>query len=136
VDSTATVTLGALLSVSHFGGRKNHQSGQADPSSGLSTHRALFCFFVCPDKRIHLTAIECKLLTTLVRHAGVVTHRQLLKEVWGPLHVEEGHDLRMYMRQMRNKLENNPANPWALSIDSKQKALKMFPELAGDQKGL
>ena len=82
-----------------------------------SLQAALFGFiiteaerFVCPDKRIHLTAIEYKLLTTLV-HAGVVTHRQLLKEVWGPLHVEEGHDLRMYMRQLRNKLENNPANP-------------------------
>lgn len=64
------------------------------------------------DKEIHLTAIEYKLLTTLVRHAGkVVTHRQLLKEVWGPLHVEEGHYLRVYMRQLRNKLEANPANP-------------------------
>lgn len=64
------------------------------------------------DKEVHLTAIEYKLLTTLVRHAGkVVTHRQLLKEVWGPLHVEEGHYLRVYMRQLRNKLEANPANP-------------------------
>jgi two-component system KDP operon response regulator KdpE len=64
------------------------------------------------DKEIHLTAIEYKLLATLVRHAGkVVTHRQLLKEVWGPLHVEEGHYLRVYMRQLRNKLEANPANP-------------------------
>jgi len=64
------------------------------------------------DKEIHLTAIEYKLLTTLVRHAGkVVTHRQLLKEVWGPLHVEEGHYLRVYMRQLRNKLETTPANP-------------------------
>ena len=63
------------------------------------------------DKEIHLTPIEYKFLTTLVRHAGkVVTHRQLLKEVWGPLHVEEGHYLRVYMRQLRNKLEN-PANP-------------------------
>src|SRR5690348_9503703 len=63
-------------------------------------------------KEIHLTAIEYKLLTTLVRHAGkVVTHRQLLKEVWGPLHVEEGHYLRVYMRQLRNKLETSPANP-------------------------
>lgn len=61
---------------------------------------------------VHLTAIEYKLLTTLVRHAGkVVTHRQLLKEVWGPLHVEEEHYLRVYMRQLRNKLEANPANP-------------------------
>ena len=64
------------------------------------------------DKEIHLTAIEYKLLATLVRHAGkVVTHRQLLKEVWGPLHVEEGHYLRVYMRQLRNKLEASPANP-------------------------
>src|SRR5581483_3257991 len=64
------------------------------------------------DKEVHLTATEYKLLTALVRYAGkVVTHRQLLKEVWGPLHVEEGHYLRVYMRQLRNKLEANPANP-------------------------
>lgn len=63
-------------------------------------------------KEIHLTPIEYKLLTTLIRYAGrVMTHRQLLKEVWGPLHVEEGHYLRVYMRQLRNKLENNPAHP-------------------------
>lgn len=63
-------------------------------------------------KAAHLTPIEYKLLTTLIRHAGkVLTHRQLLKEVWGPLHVEEGHYLRVYMRQLRNKLEANPAQP-------------------------
>ena len=63
-------------------------------------------------KEIHLTPIEYKLLTTLIRYAGkVMTHRQLLKEVWGPLHVEEGHYLRVYMRQLRNKLEKNPAHP-------------------------
>lgn len=63
-------------------------------------------------REIHLTPIEYKLLTTLIRHAGkVLTHRQLLKEVWGPLHVEEGHYLRVYMRQLRNKLEKNPAQP-------------------------
>ena len=61
---------------------------------------------------IHLTPIEYKLLTTLIRYAGrVMTHRQLLKEVWGPLHVEEGHYLRVYMRQLRNKVEKNPAHP-------------------------
>jgi two-component system, OmpR family, KDP operon response regulator KdpE len=61
---------------------------------------------------IHLTPIEYKLLTTLIRYAGrVMTHRQLLKEVWGPLHVEEGHYLRVYMRQLRNKLEKTPAHP-------------------------
>jgi two-component system, OmpR family, KDP operon response regulator KdpE len=63
-------------------------------------------------KEIHLTPIEYKLLTTLIRYAGkVMTHRQLLKEVWGPLHVDEGHYLRVYMRQLRNKLEKNPAHP-------------------------
>jgi two-component system KDP operon response regulator KdpE len=61
---------------------------------------------------VHLTPIEYKLLTTLVRYAGkVVTHRQLLKEVWGPLHIEEGHYLRVYMRQLRNKVETDPTQP-------------------------
>src|SRR5207302_3492298 len=61
-------------------------------------------------KEIHLTAIEYKLLTTLVRHAGkVLTHRQLLKEVWGPLHTDEAHYVRVYMRQLRSKVEANPA---------------------------
>jgi two-component system KDP operon response regulator KdpE len=63
-------------------------------------------------KETHLTPIEYKLLTTLIRYGGkVMTHRQLLKEVWGPLHVEEGHYLRVYMRQLRNKLEKDPAQP-------------------------
>jgi two-component system KDP operon response regulator KdpE len=53
-------------------------------------------------KEVHLTPIEYKLLITLIRYAGkVLTHRQLLKEVWGPLHVDEGHYLRVYMRQLR-----------------------------------
>lgn len=63
-------------------------------------------------REIHLTPIEYKLLTALIRHAGkVVTHRQLLKEVWGPLYVNEAHYLRVYMRQLRNKLESQPAHP-------------------------
>jgi two-component system KDP operon response regulator KdpE len=63
-------------------------------------------------EEVHLTPIEYKLLSTLVRYAGkVVTHRQLLKEVWGPLHLEESHYLRVYMRQLRHKLERNPAQP-------------------------
>ena len=71
-------------------------------------HRQVFV----SGTEIHLTPIEYKLLTTLIRYAGkVMTHRQLLKEVWGPLHVEEGHYLRVYMRQLRNKLEKDPAQP-------------------------
>jgi len=61
---------------------------------------------------VHLTPIEFKLLTTLARHAGLVmTHRQLLKEVWGPGHAEESHYLRMFVRQLRQKLEHNPTQP-------------------------
>lgn len=64
------------------------------------------------DKEVHLSPIEYKLLTVLVRSAGkVITHRQLLKEVWGPLHLEEAHYIRVYMGYLRNKLEINPANP-------------------------
>jgi two-component system KDP operon response regulator KdpE len=64
------------------------------------------------DQEIRLTPTEYKLLTTLIKHAGrVLTHRQLLKEVWGPLHIEEAHYLRVYMRQLRNKVETNPAHP-------------------------
>ncbi len=63
-------------------------------------------------KEIHLTPNEYKLLAMLVRHAGqVVTHRQLLSEVWGAAYAEEGHYLRVYMGQLRHKLEEEPARP-------------------------
>jgi two-component system KDP operon response regulator KdpE len=61
---------------------------------------------------VHLTPIEYRLLATLIRHAGkVCTHRLLLAEVWGPSHVEQGHYLRIYMGQLRHKLEADPTNP-------------------------
>jgi two-component system KDP operon response regulator KdpE len=61
---------------------------------------------------VHLTPNEYRLLTTLIRHAGkVCTHRQLLSEVWGPSHVEHGHYLRIYMAQLRQKLEADSTNP-------------------------
>jgi len=60
----------------------------------------------------HLTPIEYRLLTTLVKHAGkVLTHQQLLKEVWGPGTAFETHYLRVYMAQLRRKLEKDPADP-------------------------
>jgi two-component system KDP operon response regulator KdpE len=61
---------------------------------------------------VHLTPIEYRLLTTLIANAGkVLTHRQLLKEVWGPAYVEHSHYLRIYMGQLRHKLERDPARP-------------------------
>jgi len=64
------------------------------------------------DREVHLTPTEYKLLTTLVRHAGkVLTHRHLLREVWGPNAVEHSHYVRVYMTQLRHKLEADPARP-------------------------
>ncbi|EIP90460.1 DNA-binding response regulator KdpE [Burkholderia humptydooensis MSMB43] len=61
---------------------------------------------------VHLTPLEYRLLATLVRHAGrVLTHRQLLRDVWGPTHVESHHYLRIYMAHLRQKLEADPAQP-------------------------
>lgn len=61
---------------------------------------------------IHLTPIEYKLLLTMIRYAGkVLTHRQLLKEVWGPHQVQETHYLRVFMANLRRKLEVDPARP-------------------------
>ena len=63
-------------------------------------------------KEVHLTPIEYKLLTTLVHHAGkVVTHQQLLREVWGPAHTDQAHYVRVYMAHLRHKLEAEPARP-------------------------
>ena len=61
---------------------------------------------------VHLTPIEYRLLTVLVKNAGkVLTHRFLLKEVWGPNYVERAHYLRIYMGILRHKLEKDPARP-------------------------
>jgi two-component system KDP operon response regulator KdpE len=63
-------------------------------------------------RAVHLTPIEYRLLSVLVRHAGkVLTHRQLLKDVWGPPHIEHAHYLRIYMAQLRRKLEEDAAQP-------------------------
>jgi len=68
---------------------------------------------------IHLTPIEYRLLETLVRHAGkVLTHRQLLREVWGPGYAEETHYVRVYMGQLRHKLEADPARPRYLRTET------------------
>jgi two-component system KDP operon response regulator KdpE len=61
---------------------------------------------------VHLTRTEYNLLAVLVKHAGkVVTHRQLLREVWGPGSVEHNHYVRVFMGQLRHKLEADPARP-------------------------
>lgn len=67
---------------------------------------------------VHLTPIEFKLLQTVIRYAGrVVTQRQLLNEVWGPNQVEQSQYLRVYMGQLRRKLEADSARPQYLRTE-------------------
>lgn len=69
-------------------------------------------------KEIHLTPLEYSLFTTLIRHAGkVVTHRQLLKEVWGGAAGAQPLYLRVYMTQLRHKLEEEPSRPKYLQTE-------------------
>ena len=63
-------------------------------------------------EEVHLTPIEYRLLACLATHLGmVVTQRQLLREVWGPSHDGDTHYLRIYMKQLRDKLEADPVRP-------------------------
>lgn len=73
----------------------------------LSAHRVTF-----KGQELHLTPTEYNLLARLVRSAGkVVTHRQLLVDVWGEEFVDHTHYLRLYMGQLRAKIEDQPAEP-------------------------
>ena len=68
---------------------------------------------------VHLTPIEFRLLSVLMANAGrVLTHRQLLREVWGPSHVEQSHYLRIYMGHLRQKLEADPTQPCHLLTET------------------
>ncbi len=68
---------------------------------------------------LRLTPIEFRLLSVLVAHPDcVLTHRQLLKSVWGPSHVDDAHYVRIYMRHLRRKLEADPARPTHLVTEA------------------
>ncbi|MFL5521359.1 MAG: response regulator [Gemmatimonadales bacterium] len=70
------------------------------------------------SQEVHLTPTEYRLLAALIRHAGrVITHRQLLQEVWGASHVDQTHYLRVYMAQLRQKLESDSARPRLLTTE-------------------
>ena len=105
--------------------RANARRPRATATDGTAVGGAdaLFCFGDVELDRVarlvrrngaevHLTPIEYRLLQVLVAHAGrVLTHRQLLREVWGPSHAEQSHYLRVYMGHLRQKLEADPAQP-------------------------
>ncbi|WP_254507980.1 response regulator [Anatilimnocola floriformis] len=63
-------------------------------------------------QEVHFTPLEYKLLVTMLKHAGkVLTHRFLLREVWGPQDSQENHYLRVFVASLRRKLEADPARP-------------------------
>ncbi len=65
-----------------------------------------------PGGDVHFTPVEYRLLTALAQHqGGVATQRKLLTQVWGPEHVDDSHYLRVYMKQLREKIERTPAQP-------------------------
>ncbi len=64
------------------------------------------------EERVHLTPIEFRLLSLLARHAGrMLTHRQILLEVWGPGREQQAHYVRVHMASLRRKIEDDPARP-------------------------
>ena len=73
----------------------------------------------CAGQPVHLTPIEYRLLVLLAQHAGkVLTHRQILKEVWGPAYTGQTHYVRVQMAELRKKLELNPSRPKLLVTES------------------
>lgn len=107
--------VGELLARLRVALRHASQSSHVEEATfqvrGLRVDMAARRVFI-DDGEVHLTPTEYRLLMTLVRHAGkVVTHRQLLKEVWGPDSVEENQYLRVYLGQLRRKIERDPTRP-------------------------
>jgi two-component system KDP operon response regulator KdpE len=71
------------------------------------------------DVQLHLTPIEFRLLTLMIRNVGrVLTHRQILRDVWGPAYIEHEHYVRVHMGHLRQKLEDDPAQPQHLITET------------------
>lgn len=118
---TKPFSTGELLARIRVALRHDHGDGAAeDPVFSLGRWRVDLArrqVFVS-DEEIHLTPLEYKLFTTLIRHAGkVVTHQQLLREVWGGVPGAQPLYLRVYMTQLRHKLEEEPSRPRYLQTE-------------------
>ncbi len=108
--------IGELLARIRVALRKTQPADEGKPEASYSLGKIKVDF----DRRlvfrgseeVHLTPIEYKLLSVLLKHRGkVVTHRQLLKEVWGPSYVEQNPYLRIFILNLRRKLEEDPTRP-------------------------
>jgi two-component system KDP operon response regulator KdpE len=109
--STAELLARIRVALRHAASSHGQEESATFVSGALRVELAERRVFV-RDAEIHLTPLEYKLLTTLIRHAGkVLTHRFLLNEVWGPLHARETHYLRVFMASLRRKIEADPSQP-------------------------
>jgi two-component system KDP operon response regulator KdpE len=94
--------------------------GSRDPVLELGSLRIDFAAHdVRQDgNHVHLTPTEFRLLSLLARHAGkLLTHRQILREIWGPGSATQTHTLRVYMAELRRKIEKDPARPQLLTTE-------------------
>jgi two-component system KDP operon response regulator KdpE len=108
--------IGELLARIRVALRKSIPAGENEPTPFYSLGQVKVDFerrlVVRGQDEVHLTPIEFKLLAVLLKNRGkVVTHRQLLKEVWGPSHVEQNAYLRIFILNLRRKLEDDPTRP-------------------------
>jgi two-component system KDP operon response regulator KdpE len=107
-------SMAELLARSRAAMRRHSRGAQHDPLVKIGrlaidlANRAVFL----DAKRVVLSPKEYRLLQVLAQHAGnVVTHNVLLKEVWGPRHLQNGHYLRILVRRLRQKIEQKPKQP-------------------------
>jgi len=108
--------IGELLARLRVAERHRAKNENAEPEARIETGDLIVDLAARRVQRagtdVHLTPIEYRLLAALARHRGkVLTHRQLLTEVWGAAHVESPHYLRIYLRALRHKIEADPAQP-------------------------
>lgn len=113
---TKPFSMGELLARMRVALRRTHDATAEGEESALDLGELRIDFgrrcVTVAGEEVKLTPIEYRLLTTLARHAGrVLTHEQLLREVWGPGSTSQHHYLRVYMAQLRHKLERTPAHP-------------------------
>jgi two-component system KDP operon response regulator KdpE len=99
-----------------------HANRAASPQGTVSGHGVLIDLdhrrVTRDGAEVHLTPTEFKLLGELARNAGkVLTQRHLLREIWGPSHAEDAHYLRLYMAQLRAKLERDATDPQLLQTE-------------------
>lgn len=105
---------GELLARMRTALRHAHRTGHEETAITIGDFRVDLAARVVKrrDEFIHLTPIEYKLLITMLKQAGkVLTHRFLLREVWGPQDSQENHYLRVFVASLRRKLEDDPARP-------------------------